>query len=130
MDEQNDKDNWESTTAVLARRAPGFAWLPVALRQRLTPAVLWSAITALAISITWLVNAQADIHQLKESSAESQKSVSDLRQQLDLLHKIDTQIAVMNNKVDTIAAEVDRQREWREKIESVAEAPPHARRPH
>lgn len=128
MGEQDEKDNWESTTAVLARRAPGFAWLPVALRQRLTPAVLWSAITALAISITWLVNAQADIHQLKESSAESQKSVSDLRQQLDLLHKIDTQIAVMNNKVDSIATEVDRQREWRERIESVAEAPPHARR--
>lgn len=126
MDE--DRRDWESTTAMLARRAPGFAWLPVALRQRLTPAALWSVITALAIAVTWLVNAQADIHQLKESSTESQKSVADLRQQLDLLHKIDTQLAVMGNKVDTIATEVDRQREWRERIESVAEAPPHARR--
>lgn len=127
MDE--DKRDWESITSVLERRAPGFAWLPVVLRQRLTPAALWSVITALAISVTWLVNAQADIHQLKESSAESQKSVAELRQQLDILHRIDTQLAVMNSKVDGIATEVDRQREWRERIESVAEElPARARR--
>lgn len=126
MDEH--KRDWESITAVLERRAPGFAWLPAVLRQRLTPAALWSTITALAIAITWLVNAHADIHQLKESSAESQKSVADLRQQLDILHKIDTQLAVMNSKVDGIATEVDRQREWRERIEDAAEHPPHARR--
>jgi len=55
----------------------------------------------------WLT-AQRDIRQLKESRIESQKSFADLRQQLDLLHKIDTQLAVMNNKVDDIATEVDR----------------------
>jgi septal ring factor EnvC (AmiA/AmiB activator) len=126
--EHDDNHDWETTTAVLARRAPGFAWLPRALRERLTPAALWSAITALAIAVTWLINAQHDIHQLKESSAESQKSVADLRQQLDILHKIDTQLAVMNTKVDGIASEVDRQRQWRERIEDAAEAPPHARR--
>lgn len=128
MAEHDDNHDWETTTAVLARRAPGFAWLPRALRERLTPAALWSAITALAIAVTWLINAQHDIHQLKESSAESQKSVADLRQQLDILHKIDTQLAVMNTKVDGIASEVDRQRQWRERIEDAAEAPPHARR--
>lgn len=124
----DNPDDRESTTAVLERRAPGFAWLPVALRQRLTPAALVSVVAALAIAIAWIVNAEADIHHLKESSAESKKSVAELTQQMDLLHKIDTQIAVMNSKVDNIAAEVDRQREWREQIESVAEAPPHARR--
>jgi hypothetical protein len=117
--------DFESTTAVLARRAPGLAWLPTFLRQRLTPAALWSAIaalvTALAISITWLVNTQSNIHQLKES-------VADLQRERDLLHRIDTQIAVMASKVDGIATEVERQRAWRDKIEGVAEAPPHARR--
>jgi hypothetical protein len=130
MGEKHEKD-WAGTTAVLELRAPGFAWLPRALRQRLTPAALWSAITALAVAVTWLVNAQHDIHQLKASSAESQKALANMRQQLDILHKIDTQLAVMNNKVDGIATEVDRQREWRERIESVAEElPPHARRRH
>lgn len=126
-----ENDDPHGTTAVLELRAPGFAWLPRVLRERLTPAVLGSAITALAIAIAYIVNAQADIHHLKESSAESQKSVAELRQQLDILHKIDTQLAVMNSKVDGIATEVDRQREWREQIERAAEdLPPHARRRH
>jgi hypothetical protein len=121
MDEKTD---WESTTAVLERRAPGLAWLPTALRQRLTPAALGSAITALVIAIAYVVSAQHDIHNLQKDVAETQK-------QLDLLRKIDTALAVMNSKVDGIAAEVDRQREWRERIESVAEElPPHARRRH
>jgi hypothetical protein len=109
------------TTAVLELRAPGFAWLPRVLRERLTPAALGSAITALAIAIAYIVNAQHDIHNLQKDVAETQK-------QLDLLHKIDTQLAVMNSKVDGIATEVDRQREWRERIEDAAELPPHARR--
>lgn len=124
MAEKDGGEDWESTTAILKRRAPGLAWLPVALRQRLTPAALGSAITALAIAIAYVVSAQADIHGLQKDMAEQQK-------QLDLLHKIDTQLAVMNSKVDGIATEVDRQREWRERIESVAEElPPHARRRH
>lgn len=117
----DEHDDWESTTAVLARRAPGLAWLPVALRQRLTPAALGSAVTALAIAIAYVVSAQHDIHNLQKDVAETQK-------QLDLLHKIDTALAVMNSKVDGIATEVDRQREWRERIEDAAELPPHARR--
>lgn len=126
----DQKPDFETATATLKRVAPGLAWLPVALRQRLTPAALGSAIVALGISITWLVTAQADIRYLKESSAESKKSVADLSQQIDLLHKIDTQLAVMNSKVDDIANEVDRQREWRERVESVAEELPRARRRH
>jgi methionine synthase II (cobalamin-independent) len=124
----DEKPDFGSTTAVLARRAPGFAWLPVALRQRLTPAALGSAIAALAVAITYVVNAQHDISRLKDSMAESKKSVADLEQRLDVLNKIDTQLAVMAGKVDSIADEVDRQREWRERIEGIAETPPHARR--
>lgn len=114
-------EDYGSTTAVIAY-----------VRKRLTPTVLWSAIgglvTALAISVSWLVTTQSDIHQLKETVAESKHAVTDMQQKLDLLQDIKTQLAVMNGKVDSIADEVDRQREWRERIEGIAEAPPHAAR--
>lgn len=120
-----DKPNWESTTSVLARRAPGFAWLPPVLRKKLTPAALWTAIGVLTAAIGYVANAQHDIHRHQESIVELQAS---RQQDRELLQKIDTQLAVMNSKIGDIATEVDRQREWREKIEDVAEAPPHARR--
>lgn len=118
MEKESD---FESTTAVLARRAPGLAWLPTFLRQRLTPAALWGAIGALVmglwISITWIVS----VHHMQET-------VASLERERDLLHNINTQLQVMNNKVDGIATEVDHQRQWRERIESEAEAPPRPRR--
>jgi hypothetical protein len=125
MDKHHD---FESTTAILRRRAPGLAWLPSALRQRLTPAALGSAVAALAIAIGYVLNAQHDIHNAQNDVHRLQESVTSLEKERDLLHKIDTQLAVMSSKVDGIATEVDRQREWRERIESVAESPPHARR--
>lgn len=94
----------------------------------LTPAALWSAIVALAVAIGYVVNAQHDISQLKETVAESKRSVTDMQQKFELLQDIKTQLAVMNGKVTTIADEVDRQREWREHVENVAESPPHLRR--
>jgi hypothetical protein len=106
---------------MLARHAPGLAWLPVAMRKHFTPAALGSAITAIAISIGYVLNAQRDIHQLKDSVAEQGK-------QLDVLHRIDTELAVMNNSMNGMTAEVDRLREWRERIEDVADTAPHARR--
>jgi hypothetical protein len=124
----DEKPDFGSTTSVLARRAPGFAWLPVALRQRLTPAALGSAIAALAVAITYVVNAQHDLARLKESMVESKQSIADLQRQLGVLPKIDTQLAVLAGNVGSIADEVDRQREWRDRIEGIAETPPHARR--
>lgn len=123
----DDKPDFGATTAI-KRYAPGLAWLPRIVRDKLTPAAAWSAIAGLAIAIGYVLNAQHDISQLKEAVADSKKSVADIRQQLDLLHRIDTQIAVMGGKVDNIADEVDRQREWRERIEGIAESPPHARK--
>jgi peptidoglycan hydrolase CwlO-like protein len=118
---RDDKPDFGNTTAVIAY-----------VRKRLTPTVAWSAIgalvTALVVSTTWIKTTQSDIRHLEDAVAESKKSVADIRQQLDILNKIDTQIAVMNGKVDNIADEVDRQREWRERIEGIAESPPHARK--
>lgn len=113
---------------MLERRAPGLAWLPSAFRQHLTPAALGSAVTALAIAIGFVVNAQHDIHNAQNDVHRLQESVTGLEKERDVLHRIDTQLAVMNSKMDGIATEVDRQREWREQIESAAESPPHARR--
>jgi K+-sensing histidine kinase KdpD len=103
-------------------------------KQKITPKVLWSAVGilvgALTGSITWLVHTNSNMDRLTEKVAESNKSVADMQQKLDLLQDIKTQIAVMGGKVDTIADEVDRQRERWERIEGIAESPPHARRRH
>lgn len=122
----NETPDFESTTQVLARRAPGLAWIPKVVRDNLSPKALWSSLLALVIAIGYVLNAQHSIGKLQDESADARKSMSDLQQQVGLLREIDTQIKVMNTKVDGIAAEVDRQRQWREKIEDVAEHPPHA----
>jgi hypothetical protein len=127
-----EKPTWETTTQVLARRAPGLAWIPRAVRQYLTPAALFSAVSGLAISIGAVVNAHQDIHRLKDT-------VADQGTQLELLHQLDKRVAVMSNSMADGAAEVNRQladvakelsnqREWRERIETEAESGPHGRR--
>ena len=124
----NDHDqmtDFESTTVTLRRLAPGLAWLPRPIREHLTPAALWSAIGALAIAIGYILNAQVDLHRHQESIVNLQ---SEMGKERELLQTIDTRLAVMGNKIDDIGSEVNRQREWRERIESVAESPSHIRR--
>jgi hypothetical protein len=132
VEENKPEPDFESTTTILEKRAPGLAWLPTIVRKKFTPAALWTTITVLCVAITSLVSAQHDVVDLKEKVATLQKerkeALDDQQAERELLHKIDTQVAVMANQVATIATEVDHQREWREKIESVAENPPHARR--
>lgn len=91
------------------------------MRKHFTPAALGSAVTGLAISIGYVFNAQHDIRALKDTVAEQGK-------ELELLHQIDTRLAVMSSSMENITAEVNRQREWRERIEDVAETGPHAHR--
>lgn len=117
----DDKPDFASTTAVIAY-----------VRKRITPRILWSAIgalvTALMVCITWIVTTQSAIHELNDHDAELRRAMVELKAQVEVLHEIHTQLAVMAGKMDSIADEVERQREWREKIEGVAELPPHARR--
>ncbi len=114
-------DDAHGTTAVIAY-----------VKKRVTPSMLWGAITALTIAIGYVVNAQHDISHLKETviklEAERNVAASEREQDRQVLNKIDTQLAVMGGKVDTIADEVERQREWRDRIEGIAESPPHAMR--
>ena len=104
----------ESPTQILQRLAPGLAWFPRVLRSKLTPAALIGAVSALAVAITWLVSAQRDISDLKDRIA---KAAPDH----ELLLKIDAQLA-------TLTEEIDRQRDWRERIEAEAERQPHPRK--
>lgn len=124
---RDEKPDFGSTTAV-NQYAPGLAWIPRVVRDKLNPAALGSAITALAIAIGYVVNAQHDISRLKESVAESRKSMDDMHQKLDILQDIKTQLAVMGSQLNGISDEVDRQREWRSHIEDAAESGPHAKR--
>ncbi len=115
-------NDFGSTTSVIV-------WI----RNRVTPTVLWSAIgalvTALVVSITWLVSTQSDIRNAQNDVHRLQESVSNLEKERIVLNEIKMQTEVMSIKVDTIADEVSRQREWRERIETVAEErPPHVRR--
>jgi hypothetical protein len=128
VDEQDEKhDDWQSTTAV-QRYAPGLAWVPRWIRQRLTPAAVGSAVGALVIAVGYVINARHEISDAQASVQRLHADVASLERERDVLHEIQTQLAVVNSKVDGIGIEVDRQREWRERIEDAAEAPPHARR--
>ena len=91
-------------------------------------AALWSMVTAIAFALAYVVSARHEIYDAQAAVHRLQASVAHLEQERDVLHRIDTQLQVMNNKVDDIATEVDRQREWRERIEDAAESPPHAMR--
>lgn len=126
MNEENP--DWESTTAVFARRAPFWAWL----REHSTPAAIWSAIVGLGTIVGALLGAVAYVVHAQVKIANHQDAIVSLQQDgkewHESLEKINTQLAVMSSKIGDIATEVDRQREWRERIEDVAEAPPHARR--
>jgi septal ring factor EnvC (AmiA/AmiB activator) len=119
-------DDHESTTGIYKR--VGLAWLPRALRGRLTPATLGSAVVALAIAIGYVLTAQHDLRTAQHDIDRQSRSIDELQQQLELLHNHDTQIAVMNSKLDDMSTEVDRQRERWERIEGIAELPPHPRR--
>ena len=119
----SDKPDFGATAAV-RKYAPGLAWL-LPFRNILTPSALWAAIGMLTIAIASVVNAQLDIRRHQESIVGLQQERT---QDRELLQNISTQLAVMSSRIGDIALEVDRQREWRERIEDVAEAPPHARK--
>lgn len=116
----NEEPDFGSTTAVVA-------WV----RRRITPGAVWTGlvafVSALVIAVGWWHATQTNIKSLQEFK--TKQEARDEARAADL-QKIDTQLAVMNSKIGDIATEVDRQREWRERIEDVAEAPPHARRRH
>lgn len=121
-------DDFGGTTAVIV-------WA----RKRITPKVLWSAIGALLTCLlglaTWLSTtqsdmrtAQHDIQRANETAAEAKKSVADMQQKLDILQDMKTSLAVMASKIDNIDAEVTRQRQRWDRVEEVADSPPHAAR--
>lgn len=118
----DEHTDFGATTAVIVRK----------VRKYLTPSTVWGAIATLTIAIGYVINAQHDISHLKETVAklelERKESGASRDSDRQVLNKIDTQLAVMGSKLDSIADEVDRQREWRERIEGIAESPPHAAR--
>jgi hypothetical protein len=112
-------------TAKLKKIAPGFAWLPRVLRENLTPAALSSAVISLVGATLWVANARHELHSAQHDVQNLERSIQSLAAGVQQLH---TEVAVMNTKIDGIASEQERQREWREHLEELAELPPHARR--
>lgn len=124
-------ERFEDTTTTLKRIAPGFAWLPRFLREHLTPRAAWTAALAFWTLIVALSSAGLTVYLHSAGDGKDitqlQESVKKLEDQGSALQGIATQLAVLNSKVDNISSEVEHQREWRDRIEQQAEAPPHAR---
>lgn len=115
-----------SKTQMLKIHAPGLAWIPRFVRDNLTPALAGSAVTTLFMAVAYLLNSpQKDIHHVQEIIAQQQAH----EQKTDeLLQQLVTGQAVMNAAMSDFRDEQDRQREWRDRLADIAEAPPHARR--
>jgi hypothetical protein len=116
-----------SQTARLKIIAPGLAWLPRFVRDKLTPALVGSAITFLFGALAYVFNSpQKDIARVQESVTEMKKTMDEV---LSLSTQNHEQNAVLSNQVTELTSKVDHQQERWERIDSIAEIPPHARRP-
>lgn len=101
-------------------------------RNYVTPSALWTAVAFLSGAIGYIINAQHELQRHQESIASLQAEHTALQmdraKDRELMEKIDMQLAVMAVQLASIADEVDRQRDWREHLADIAEAPPHAKR--
>lgn len=115
-----------SITQMLKIHMPIGAWLPRVVREKLTPALVGSVITTIFMGVAYLLNSpQKDIHRLQESMAELKQS---LDQAVTLLHKEDTQQAVMSSQIGDLTEKADRNEGRWDRLADIAETPPHARR--
>lgn len=111
-------DDFSATARIQLR------WL-LPFRNYLTPSALWAAIVALAIAIGYVVHAQVNLNSHQESIDELKKSIAKLVEQSQDTR---TDVASIKATVGDMKDEQDHQRERWERIDSVAESPPHARR--
>jgi hypothetical protein len=118
-------EDFSATTRIKLR------WL-LPFRNYLTPAILWTAIAGLAsvlvVSITWLVTMQARVAKAQDDIQRQEKSMEAFQKQGDTLNEINTKLGILTTQMTDIRAEVERQRDWRDRIEAAADTPPHARR--
>lgn len=115
---------------MLKVHAPGLAWLPRIVRDKLTPALVGSAITFLFGGLAYVFNSpQKDVHRMQEAIVQQQAHEQAHDEKTDMtLQQLVTGQAVMNAAMSDFRDEQDRQREWRDRLADIAETPPHARR--
>lgn len=126
-----EKPDFGSTTAV------NIAWIPHAIRRRLTPRNVWSAAVILVVCTGYVMNAQhnisnaqADVTRLEAEVRDAKQSMTALQQELGALQDIKTQLAVQDSKLNNIADKLNGLTQWRQSIEQAAESPPHPSRRH
>lgn len=95
------------------------------LKGKLKSGSLWAAVATLASGILYVAKEQIKIDQHQESITSLQQ---ERRQDHELLQKMSTQLEVVISQMSNLTAESNRQRDWRERIEDVAELPPHPRK--
>jgi len=107
-------DDEHGTTATLRRIAPGFAWLPRVLRH-LTPAAAWGAASSMFLAALGMYHSMVASHtEVQEFRHAVEELQADRRE-------IIARLARIEQAGRDIKEEQDRQREWRERIEYVAE---------
>jgi mannitol-specific phosphotransferase system IIBC component len=105
------------------------------VRRHVTPKMLWATIgilvsalvSVLYVSITWIVTMQSDVKSIKDWQPETKKTMADMQQNIA---KLQTDQAVTESMVKGMDAEVKRQGGKWDRVEEVADSPPHARRRH
>lgn len=114
----------------LSLRRVGFDWMPRFLRGRLTPMSVASAIGSLAIAIAWVLDARHDLSDAEADIKRLQTAVAESAQDRLRLSSIEANASALKAKVDDSETQVERLQDWHDKIEELAEAPPHARKRH
>lgn len=102
------------TTATLRRIAPGLAWMPRIIRH-LTPAAAWGAATSMFLAALGMYHSMVAAH---TEVQEFRHAVQELEADR---HEVIERLARIEQAETDIKEEQDRQREWRERIEYVAE---------
>lgn len=113
-------------TARFKALAPGLAWLPRFIRDKLTPALVGSALTFLFGALAYFFNSpQKDIARVQESVTELKQAVD---QVLTLSQHNETTQADLRRQVADMAKQFDLEQARWVRIDTVAELPPHARK--
>lgn len=135
----NDPLDFGSTTAV-NKYAPGMAWIPRAIRDRLTPkaflATVAGILSVLYLSINAWVTTQHNIKSLQDLVTKQQEHEEKVDKRLEDFAKdfakgqADT-TELLHRQGDELirqGKEMDKQREWRETLATIASQPPRVRK--
>lgn len=121
----DNKPDFESTSAFMKRKAPGVAWLPKALQEYMTPTAVAAVAIAAITAISSMVKIYHDLETTEKELTQAQITIGALNKEREESH---TDIRVLTSQVNELSDRVDKIESWKDRIEGIADSPPHARR--